>query len=198
MKRLQAARLLASGCSIESVARTMGLSVVTVSRYRTVLDTDGIEAFEKISVGGRKSALDEEARAWVVKAVHGSPRRHGFDVDQWTGPKLRAVIERPFGVRFSTVYVRQLTIDLGVHDRMRSFKEPMHRIPTVLDNEALSWIAAALRHSPRLHDFDADLWTNERLRTIIERKFGVRYSRGYTWRIVTDLGLSHLLTKLRK
>lgn len=198
IKRLQAAQLLGSGCSIESVARTMGISVVTVSRYKTILDTDGIEAFRKISVGGRKSVLDEAARAWVVKTIRGSPRHHGFDADRWTAPSLRGVIERQFGVRFSTVYVRQLTIDLGVHDRMRQFKEPMRRPPAVLDDEALSWIAAALRHSPRLHDLDADLWTNERLRTVIERKFGMRYSRRHIWQIVTDLGLSHLLTKLRK
>jgi transposase len=194
IKRLRAAKLLASGWSIESVAQTMGLCAATVGRYKIILETDGIDAFEKISVGRRKSALDAEARAWIVNAVHGSPRRHSFDADRWSNPKLQIVIERQFGVRFSTVYVRQLTIDLGVHDRMSKVNAPMRRRPTVLDDEALSWIAAALRHSPRLHDFDADLWTNERLKTIIERKFGVCYSRRYTWQIATDLGLSHLLT----
>ncbi|HEX7911693.1 MAG TPA: winged helix-turn-helix domain-containing protein [Paraburkholderia sp.] len=142
--------------------------------------------------------MDEQARAWIINAVRESPRRHGFDVDRWSNPALQTVIERKFGQRFSTVYVRQLTINLGVHDRMRSFKAPMRRAPGILDDEALSWIAAALRHSPRLHDFDSDLWTNERLATIIERKFGVRYSRNHVWKTATDLGLSHLLSKARK
>ncbi|WP_165189686.1 winged helix-turn-helix domain-containing protein [Paraburkholderia dioscoreae] len=74
----------------------------------------------------------------------------------------------------------------------------MRRAPGIVDDQALSWIAAALRHSPRLHDFDSDLWTNQRLGTIIERKLGVRYSRSHVWKIATDLGLSHLLSKARK
>ncbi|RAS38313.1 winged helix-turn-helix domain-containing protein [Paraburkholderia bryophila] len=195
-KRLRAAQLLAAGQSMDSVARTVDISVNTIRRYKAILDADGIEAFEKISVGGRRSALDDQARAWITKTVRGSPRRHGFDVDQWTNAKLQMVIERQFSVRFSIVYVRQLTIDLGVHDRMRSFKAPMQRAPGVLDDDALAWIAAAMRHSPRLHDFDADRWTTPRLTTIIERRFGVRYSRRYVWQIVTELGLAHLLTRM--
>ena len=197
-KRLQAAQLLAGGGSPESVAQTVGLCVESVKRYKAVLDTGGLAALDDMSVGGRKSALDEQARAWIIDAVRGSPRLYGFDVDRWSNPALQALIERQFGRRFSTVYVRQLTINLGVHDRMRTFKAPMRRASGILDAEALSWIAAALRHSPRLHDFDSDLWTNERLATIIERKIGVRYSRSHVWKIATDLGLSHLLSKARK
>lgn len=197
-KRLQAARLLADGGSLESVAQAVGLSVASIKRYRVILDTEGPEAFDRISVGGRKPSLDEQACAWVVKAVRGSPRRHGFDVDRWSTPTLQAVIERQFGRRFSLVYVRQLTINLGVHDRMRSCKTPIRRAPGILDSEALSWIAAALRHSPKVHDFDSSVWTNERLKTIIERKYGVRYSRNRIWQIATNLGLSHLLSQSHK
>jgi transposase len=197
-KKLQAAQLLAGGDNLEHVAEAVGLSLVSVKRYQAILSAEGLAAFERVSVGGRKSALDDQARAWIVEAVRGSPRRHGFDTDQWSNPALQAVIERQFGERFSIVYVRQLTINLGVHDRMRSFRAPMRRAPGILDAEALSWITAALTHSARLHDFDSDLWTNERLRTIIERKFGVRYSRGHAWQIATDLGLSHLLSPSRK
>jgi len=197
-KRLQAAQLLTGGESLESVARSVGLSVASVKRYQAILNTGGFAAFADMTNGGRKSALDEQARAWIVSAVRGSPRHHGFDADQWTNPTLQKVIERQFGQRFSIVYVRQLTINLGVHDRMRSFRTPMRRAPGILDDEALSWIAAALRHSPRAHDFDSSVWTNERLRTIIERKFGVRYSRGHVWKVVKDLGLSHLLSQSRK
>ncbi|MCX4174142.1 MULTISPECIES: helix-turn-helix domain-containing protein [Paraburkholderia] len=116
-KRIQAAQLLAGGGSPESVALTVGLCVESVKRHKAVLDMRGVAALDKMSVGGGKSALDEEARAWIVDAVRGSPRRHGFEVDRWSNPVLQAVIERQFGQRFSIVYVRQLTINLGVHDR---------------------------------------------------------------------------------
>ncbi len=41
-------------------------------------------------------------------------------------------------------------------------------------------------------------WTNERLRAAIERRFGVRYSRGHAWKIATDFELSHLIRKARR
>ena len=87
------------------------MNVRTVRDYKAMLDAGGIEKIERISVGGRKSVLDEKARAWIVKTLKGSPRLHGFETDRWSNPKLLAVIEREFGLRFSDVYIRKLTID---------------------------------------------------------------------------------------
>lgn len=176
----------------------MGLTVESARRYGAISKANGLNALKKISLGGRKSALDDDARKWLTKAIRQSPRRHGFDADRWSCPKVRDLIERNFGVRFSTVYVRQIAIDLGVHDRMRQFSHPMRRPPAILDSEALAWIATALSQSPRLLGFDAEYWTNARLRTAIERKVGVRYSVRYVWQIATELGLSHVFSKLRK
>ncbi|WGS54982.1 winged helix-turn-helix domain-containing protein (plasmid) [Paraburkholderia sp. D15] len=198
IRRRHAARLLANGHSVQSVADAVGISVDTARRFKAIVDSGGIKAIDEISVGGKGASLDDAARTWIVQTVRGSPRLHGFEVDQWTCPKLVTVIERQLGMRYSTVYVRQLTIDLGVHDRMRTSKQPYNRPPRVLDDKALSWIAATVRHSPRVHDFDFGFWTTPRLIALIERKFGVRYSRRYVWQIVVELGLGHLLTRLRK
>ncbi|KND55923.1 hypothetical protein BPUN_1578 [Candidatus Paraburkholderia kirkii] len=69
---------------------------------------------------------------------------------------------------------------------------------SVLDREALDWIAAALQGSAREHGSESDAWTNASLRELIERRYGVRYSRVYVWQIATDLGLGHLLSKSRR
>ncbi len=69
---------------------------------------------------------------------------------------------------------------------------------SVLDQKALEWISTALRGSARVHGFDSDAWTNARLRSLIESKYGVRYSRVYIWQIATNLGLGHLLSKSRR
>ncbi len=66
---------------------------------------------------------------------------------------------------------------------------------SVLNAEALEWIAAALRGSARDHGFPGDSWTNSRLRELIATRFGVRYSRVYVWQIATNLGLGHRLSK---
>ena len=197
-RRMEAARMLAAGERIEHIAEHLGTTAQTVARYKEILESDGLDALQRISVGGRKSVLDATARQWIADTARQSPKLHGFEADRWSNPKLRDVIERKFGVRYSHVYVRQLTIDLGLIEYMRPRKAPVPQSPRVLDDEALSWIAAAVHGSARLHGFDAERWTYERLVITIERRFGVLYSRRYVWQIATRLGLGHMLTKIRK
>jgi len=64
-----------------------------------------------------------------------------------------------------------------------------------LDDDARRWLAAALQGSAREHGFPTDAWTNSRVRELIAKRFGTAYSRVHTWQIVTDLGLSHRLSK---
>ncbi len=66
---------------------------------------------------------------------------------------------------------------------------------SVLDDTARQWIADALLGSAREHGFKTDAWTNGRLRELIAIRFGVHYSRVYTWQIATNLGLGHRLSK---
>ncbi len=107
-------------------------------------------------------------------------------------------MERQFGVRYSRVYLRKIAVELGLLERMaRSPRAGGGRRKSALDSEALSWVAATLKHSPRLLGFDADRWNNARLREAIERKFGIRYSRRYAWQIASEFGLSHLLVQTR-
>jgi len=68
---------------------------------------------------------------------------------------------------------------------------------SVLDDAARQWIGDALRGSAKEHGFPSDTWTNGRLRELIGTRFGVHYSRVYTWQIATDLGLGHRLSKSR-
>jgi transposase len=69
---------------------------------------------------------------------------------------------------------------------------------SVLDKETLAWVAAALCSSARHYGFESDAWTNGRLRATIEARVGVRFSRVYIWKIATNLGLGHRLSKSRR
>lgn len=66
--------------------------------------------------------------------------------------------------------------------------------PTVLDDAAYSWIAAALKHSARLQGYDSEEWTHTRLRDAIRRRFGVAYSPRHIWKIAESLGLTWRLS----
>jgi transposase len=158
----------------DSVARQLGISTASAKRYKAIIEENGIHALEGMGVGGRKSALNAEAREWIAHSLRGSPLVFGFATDQWTDGRLQSVIQKRFGVDFSRVYVRQILIDLGFADRLKARRSQTttSNCPA-LTSDTLSWIAAALRHSPKVEGFDADRWTNERLRTAIENRLGV-------------------------
>jgi transposase len=95
-----------------------------------------------------------------------------------------------------TVKRYQAIVEAGGLDALRQLGVG-GRSPT-LDQNALAAIAAALQESARLHGFESDVWTNARLRALIESRYGVRFSRVYIWQIATNLGLGHLLSKSRR
>lgn len=198
-RRMRAGQMLMAGEGMDSVARQLGISTASAKRYKAIVEVGGLDALENMAVGGRKSALDLEALERIANSLRRSPIAFGFDSDQWTDGRLQSVIRNRFGIDFSRVYVRQIMIDLGFADRLTARRNrTTNPSSPLLAPATLSWIAAALRHSPRVEGFDADRWTNERLRAAIESRLGIRYSRMHVWKIATDLGLSHLISKSRR
>jgi transposase len=114
VRRMTAGRMLLEGQSVESVADQLHLSVQTVRRYKAIVADGGLDALAQLGVGGRVSVLDRAALDWIAAALQGSAREHGFQSDAWTNARLREVIERRFGVRYSRVYVWQIATNLGL------------------------------------------------------------------------------------
>jgi transposase len=113
-RRLEAAKMLLAGASEAEVIVELRLSKPTVRRYRKLLELGGIDALRQLGGGGRASALGSDGAAWIAAALQDSPRAHGFESDMWTNGRLRLLIEKTFGVRFSRVYVWQLATNLGL------------------------------------------------------------------------------------
>ena len=55
-----------------------------------------------------------------------------------------------------------------------------------LTNAQLRLIDRALRKGPQAHGFGTDLWTLDRVATVIEAQTGVRYHPGHVWRLLRD------------
>jgi len=111
---MTAGRRLLEGASVETVADELHLSVQTVRRYKVIVSQGGLEALARMGVGGRTSALDRTALDWIAGALQGPARKHGFESDAWTNARLRELIERRYGVRYSRVYVWQIATNLGL------------------------------------------------------------------------------------
>jgi transposase len=118
-RRIAAGEMLLGGASDDMVTKELGLSKATVRRYRALIELRGLEALKRMGVGGRESALGTDGYAWLGTALRESARVYGFESDGWTNSRVRLLIERKFGVRFSRVYVWQLVTNLGLGNVLR-------------------------------------------------------------------------------
>ena len=60
------------------------------------------------------------------------------------------------------------------------------RTDAAAERAQLDQLDRALRRGPRAHGFATDLWTLDRVATVIEAETGVRYHRGHVWKLLRD------------
>ncbi|OUL79152.1 hypothetical protein CA603_33770 [Paraburkholderia hospita] len=196
--RIKAGEMLMAGHSVTRIAQELGLSDNTVRKYRAMVERGGMAALRNLSLGGRRSVLDRHARDKLADALAGVPRDYAIDADRWTIGAVGQLILRDFGLAFSRVYVRQLIIDLGFGDGLRTMPlSSMPGNPPKLGAEGFAWLRAVVKQSPRVCGIDADRWTNARLRLAVEARYGVTYSHSHMWKLVSDFDLSSLVSRGR-
>jgi transposase len=108
-RRLEARRLLDNGLAQAEVARRLKTSRQSVSRWAQLSP----RALAQVRRQGRKSQLDDAARAKLRAALLAGPAAAGFVGELWTLPRVRQLIVQRFGQRFSTVHVWRVLGQLG-------------------------------------------------------------------------------------
>ena len=114
VRRMTAGQMLIDGMTVEQVAAQLNLSMATVRRYKSLIDSGGLEALKQLGIGGRTSVLDQQALEWIASALQRSAKLHGFESDAWTNARLRALIEMHYGIKYSRVYIWQIATNLGL------------------------------------------------------------------------------------
>ena len=100
-RRLAAGRLLRAGTHTQAeIAREVGVSRVSVTRWKHRLAHGGLPALRRRSAPGRASRLTAGQWDRLVRLLARGALRAGFDTEQWTLPRIAAVIERVFGVAY--------------------------------------------------------------------------------------------------
>lgn len=112
-RRVRAGRLLLAGKSPPEVARLIGAPRQTVYRWRNVLEVGGIDALRDVNKGGRPPQLGAGELSRLYVMLLEGPVAHGFPTPLWTLKRVRLLIEREFGVRYSEVHVWRLLGQLG-------------------------------------------------------------------------------------
>lgn len=112
-RRVRAGRLLQAGKKPAEVAAATGVARQTIYTWKRILDEGGLDALREIDRGGRPASLDEEQFEQIRRALLESPTAHGFGTELWTIKRVRLLIERLHGVRFSEVHVWRIVGRLG-------------------------------------------------------------------------------------
>jgi transposase len=136
-RRRRAARMFERGVPNADVARQLGVSRQSVSRWHTDWKRGGREALKAAGRAGRMPRLSEAQLGEVARALRRGPRASGFATDLWTLERVAAVIETETGVRYHPGHVWKLLRDKLGWSRQRPARQAIER-----DDEAVArWVA---------------------------------------------------------
>lgn len=113
-RRRKGMRMLMRGASQAEVARILGVTRQTASRWAKLLaEASGAWRSGK---RGHPSRLTEEQLRRLDRLVRGrEPQEHGFEQYRWSVTLVRDLIEREFGVRYESIpNVRRILRELGL------------------------------------------------------------------------------------
>jgi transposase len=112
-RRVKAGRMLKSGKKPAEVAKAVGVARQTVYTWVRILEEGGIDALREINVGGRPAQLAPEQFERLRQLLLDGAPAQGFGTELWTIKRVRHLIEREFGHRYSEVHVWRILGGLG-------------------------------------------------------------------------------------
>lgn len=101
--------------------------------------------------------------------------------------KTPAEAAKAVGVARQTAYTWKARLEEGGIDALRAMAAGR---PAQLDASQLDGLRAALLQGPLTYGFGTELWTLKRVRTLIQRLYGVTFSDVHVWRLLGALGFS--------
>lgn len=104
-RRRRAVALLDKGLGVREVARQIGCSPMSVSRWQAEVRARGPDALCPKPAPGRPPRVTARQRARLLTLLLKGATAHGFSTDLWTLPRVAEVIARTFGVRYHPAHV---------------------------------------------------------------------------------------------
>jgi len=112
-RRMRAAGLLRQGMRPSDVAKAVGSSPSSVTRWKEAIHTSGVDGLKAIPHPGPTPRLSKGQKHRLIKILLRGPEAAGFPTDLWTCPRVAAVIESAFRVRYHPGHVWHLLQHLG-------------------------------------------------------------------------------------
>jgi transposase len=141
-RRQLGGKLLAQGKGVHEVARLLGVAPSSVSRWKQAVAHGGEPALRAKPHPGPKPRLSRRQKARLLAKLRQGPRKAGYATELWTCPRVAAVIQQLFGVRYHPAHVWRLLRELAW-----SPQKPEHRARERDEKAIARW---RLRTWPRL------------------------------------------------
>lgn len=104
-RRRLAISLLQEGMKPAKVAKVVGTSRASVTRWRQAYEDHGQEALKAKPHPGRRPKLTTSQRHRLAKLLLPGARKHGYSTDLWTLARVAEVIAVNFGVEYHPGHV---------------------------------------------------------------------------------------------
>ena len=113
-RREEGIRLLQAGELRQAqIARQLGVSEATISKWKKVLEQSGPAALQARKASGRPPKLSVVQKEQLVEKLKQGAMAAGFPTEQWTQARVKKVIEQEFGVYYHCDYISRLLKGLG-------------------------------------------------------------------------------------
>jgi transposase len=112
-RRLKAATLFDKELAPAEVARQLGVSCQSASRWHKAWEQGGKSALKKSPKAGRPPRLKPAEVADLKRALKAGPGEHGFATELWTTERVAQVIQNRFGVQYHPDHVGRLLGQIG-------------------------------------------------------------------------------------
>jgi putative transposase len=113
-RRAEGVRLLQAGeMSQAQIARHLGVSEATISKWKKVLEQKGPAGLQARKASGRPPKLSAADKRQLVEKLEQGALAAGFATEQWTQARVKKVIEQEFGVHYHRDYISRLLHGLG-------------------------------------------------------------------------------------
>lgn len=136
LRRAHAARLFKAGKKQAEVARELGVSRQSVSRWYSKYRRGGAKCLKGAGRAGRKPKLNAKQMRRVDVALRRGARAHEFQTSLWTLPRVALVIERITGIKYHPGHVWRILQQLDW-----SLQRPAKKAKERNDEAVKQWVS---------------------------------------------------------
>ena len=112
-RRRQAISLLEQGLGASQVAKAVGTSAASITRWRQAYEAQGQAGLSAKPHPGRRPKLTPKQRERLGRLLLEGPGKHGYSTELWTLTRVAEVIAVTFGVHYDPSQVWRILRAMG-------------------------------------------------------------------------------------